>query len=56
VARRHLDVLRPDQVTHVLIVGIESWPIAWHLLRSSPGATIGFDIPSTVFGPSKVQP
>lgn len=56
VARRHLDVLRPDQVTHVLVVGIESWPIAWHLLRSSPGATIGFDVPSTVFGPSTVQP
>jgi len=48
VARRHLDVLRPDQVSHVLVVGIESWPIAWHLLRSSPGATIGFSVPSAL--------
>lgn len=46
VARRHLDVLRPDQISHVLVVGIESWPIAWHLLRSSPAATIGFSVPA----------
>ena len=55
VARRHLDVLCPDQVTHVLVVGIESWPIAWHLLRSSPEATIGFDVPASALG-GKVQP
>jgi hypothetical protein len=45
VACRHFDVLRPDQVSHIIVVGIESWPIAWHLLRSSPGATIGFEGP-----------
>ena len=50
VARRHLDVLRPDKVSHVLVVGIESWPIAWHLLRSSPGATIGFSVPPALLG------
>jgi len=43
-------VLRPDQVSHVLIVGIESWPIAWHLLRTSPEATIGFSVPPTLLG------
>ena len=52
VARRHIDVLRPDQVSHVLIVGIESWPIAWHLLRSSPEATIGFSVPVELLGSS----
>lgn len=48
VARRHLDVLRPGDVTHVLIVGVESWPITWHLLRASPQATVGFDLPAAV--------
>lgn len=56
VARRHLDVLRPEQVSHVLVVGIESWPIAWHLLRSSPGATIGFSVPVELLGFSGEQP
>ena len=42
-------------VDHVLMVGIESWPIAWHLLRSSPEATIGFDVPASALG-GKVQP
>jgi hypothetical protein len=56
VARHHLDVLRPDQVSHVLIVGIESWPIAWHLLRSSPEATIGFSVPVELLGSSGELP
>lgn len=46
VARRHLDVLRPDQVSHILVVGIESWPIAWQVLRRSPEASIGFFLPA----------
>jgi len=56
VAHRHLDVLRPEQVSHVLIVGIESWPIAWHLLRSSPEATIGFSVPVELLGASVDHP
>ena len=56
VARRHLAVIRPDDITHVLVVGIESWPIAWHLLRSSPSATLGFDVPASVFAPPGRQP
>ncbi|HEX3004628.1 MAG TPA: hypothetical protein VHO27_10470 [Angustibacter sp.] len=48
VARQHLDVLRPDDVTHVLVVGIESWPITWHLLKASPQATVGFELPPPV--------
>lgn len=48
VARQHLDVLRPAEVSHVLVVGIESWPIAWHVLRASPAASIGFDLPPAV--------
>jgi hypothetical protein len=55
VARRHVEVLRPDQVSHIIIVGIESWPIAWHLLRSSPGATIGFSGPPSPPGGNEVQ-
>ena len=56
VVRRHLDVLRPDQISHVLVVGIESWPIAWHLLRNSPGATIGFSVPPELLGSGREQP
>ena len=56
VARRHRDVLRPDQVSHVLVVGIESWPIAWHLLRNNPGATIGFSVPTELLGAGGGQP
>lgn len=56
VARRRLDVLRPDQVSHVLVVGIESWPIAWHLLRASPEATIGFSVPPELLGSVGVHP
>lgn len=50
VARRHLDVLRPDQVSYVVVVGIESWPIAWQVLRRSPGAGIGFSVPPELLG------
>ncbi len=56
VARRHLDVLRPDQVSYVLVVGIESWPIAWHVLRRSPGAGIGFSVPPELLGSGAGQP
>lgn len=55
VVARHVDVLRPDQISHVLIVGIESWPIAWHLLRTSPLATIGFSVPVELVGADGVQ-
>lgn len=55
VARRHVDVLRPDQISHVVVVGIESWPIAWHLLRSSPGASIGFSVPAELLESREVQ-
>jgi len=56
VARHHLDVLRPDRVSHVLVVGIESWPIAWHLLRGNPDATIGFSVPLELLGSGAEQP
>lgn len=55
VARRRPDLLRPDQVSHVLVVGIESWPIAWHLLRASPEASIGFSVPPELLGSVAVQ-
>jgi len=56
VVRHHMAVLRPDQVSHVLVVGVESWPIAWHLLRSSPGASIGFSVPPELLRSGDVQP
>ncbi|GEM_PF-2080152 len=56
VARRHLDVLRPDQVTHVVVVGIESWPMAWQVMRRSPGATLGFNLPPELFVIHDAQP
>ena len=56
VARRHLGVLRPDQVSHILVVGIESWPIAWQLLRRSPGASIGFSVPPELLGIDRPLP
>jgi len=56
VARRHAEVLRPDQISHIIVVGIESWPIAWHLLRSSPAATIGFSGPPSPPGDHTAQP
>lgn len=55
VARHHLDVIRPDQISHVVVVGIESWPIAWHLLRSSPGASIGFSVPTELMESREAQ-
>jgi hypothetical protein len=38
------------------VVGIESWPIAWHLLRGNPDATIGFSVPSELLGSAAERP
>ena len=56
VARRHLDVLRPEQVSHVVVVGIESWPMAWQVLRRSPDASIGFNLPPELLVADGAQP
>ncbi|EWT07567.1 hypothetical protein N864_06390 [Intrasporangium chromatireducens Q5-1] len=37
--------LRPSEVTHIVIAGVESWPIAWHITRFNPEAQIVWDVP-----------
>jgi hypothetical protein len=38
-----------DQLDHVVIVSIESWPITWQLLQRNPQATYGWDVPDAVY-------
>jgi hypothetical protein len=47
--RRHLDVVAVDRVDHLVIVGIESWPIVWHLCRRNPSITYGWGVPAEVY-------
>lgn len=37
--------VRPAEVTHIVIAGVESWPIAWWITRSNPDAEIVWDLP-----------
>lgn len=41
----HLDAVRPDAVTDILLAGVESWPIAWHLAKLNPGVEMGWNVP-----------
>ncbi len=47
--RRHLDAVDPGSVDHLILVGTESWPIAWHLTRRNPAITVGWDVPAEVW-------
>ena len=47
--RRHLDAVDPEHVDHLILVGIESWPVAWHLTRRNPAITVGWDVPAEVW-------
>ncbi len=47
--RRHLDVVDVDRVDHVLLVGLESWPVAWQLCRRNPATTYAWEIPAEVY-------
>jgi hypothetical protein len=49
--RRRLDQVRVQDVDHLVIVGVESWPIAWHLMRANPRITMSFDLPERYFRP-----
>jgi len=53
VLSRHLDQVRPADITHVVIVGIESWPITWHITRGRNDVDVGFNLPKSLLG---VQP
>lgn len=45
VLARHLDVVRPAEVTDILLAGVESWPIAWHLAQLNPEVELGWSVP-----------
>lgn len=40
-----LGVVRPADVTNVLLAGVESWPIAWHLAKLNPDVEMGWNVP-----------
>lgn len=45
VLQRHLDVVRPGEVTDILLAGVESWPIAWHIAQINPDVELGWSVP-----------
>ena len=45
VLQRRRDVLRPTEITDLLLAGVESWPIAWHVAQENHDVTIGWDVP-----------
>lgn len=45
VLQRRRDVLRPREITDILLAGVESWPIAWHIAKENPDVAIGWDVP-----------
>ncbi|MBK7621357.1 MAG: hypothetical protein IPJ14_01475 [Kineosporiaceae bacterium] len=47
--RRRLDVVRLDELDHIVIVSVESWPITWQLCRRSSSVTYGWDVPAALF-------
>lgn len=47
--RRRLDEVDVAHVDHIVLVGQESWPIAWHLCRLNPEITVGWDVPDEVY-------
>lgn len=40
-----LDEVRPGAVTDILLAGVESWPIAWHLAKINPDVELGWSVP-----------
>lgn len=54
--QRYRDVLRPDDITDVLLAGVESWPIAWHLAQENPDLVMGWDVPDEWKRPVEDEP
>jgi hypothetical protein len=48
--RKRLDVVRVEDVDHVIIVHPNSWPIAWQLNRLNPAVSISYEVPPDVWG------
>jgi hypothetical protein len=49
VLRRRLEVLRVDEIDHVIIVHQNSWPIAWQLHKLNPAISISYEVPDAVW-------
>lgn len=47
--RRRLDVVRLDELDHIVIVSVESWPITWQLCRRSSSVSYGWDVPAELY-------
>lgn len=47
--RRRLAEVRVDEVDHVILVDIQSWPIAWQLNHRKRLISIGWDVPIELF-------
>lgn len=56
ILRRRLDRVRVDDVTDLLLAGIESWPIAWHLVKENPDLSMGWDVPEEWQRPAELEP
>ncbi len=37
--------LAPERTDHVMLVGLESWPIVWNMLRRNESMTYSYDLP-----------
>ncbi|GAB2747556.1 hypothetical protein GCM10027039_01470 [Terrabacter koreensis] len=37
--------LRSSEVTHIVLAGVESWPIAWYITRTNPDVQMVWDVP-----------
>jgi hypothetical protein len=46
--RRRLHDVRPEDLDHIVIVGLESWPITWQLCRGRPHLSYGWNVPADV--------
>lgn len=52
----HAAEIEPDTVTHLLIAGVESWPIAWQISRTNPDVVVGWDVPDEWKRPVEEEP
>jgi hypothetical protein len=53
--RSRTEEVRPQDVTNILLAGVESWPIAWQLTQVRPDIEVGWDAPAE-WGPVEGEP
>lgn len=46
----------PKTITHLLIAGVESWPLAWRISRTNPDVQVGWDVPDEWKRPVQEEP